>query len=181
MNTQHQSETATGIRISAVEAEEQLRRVHAAIANHAYEIFERRGGMGWHELEDWRTAEVDIRCHSCFGLTSSDDALLIGCNVATFEPDSIEVWVDYRRITVSGTLSRKHQQHAGADCYQGPVFRILELPAAIEPDRTFATVTQNYFLEVHLPLVEQRSRLGHQPALGVSDERASTHALAPHK
>ena len=55
MNTIQPATTANTIRITAVDSVEQARGVDEAIARRAYEIFEGRGGLGWHELEDWRT------------------------------------------------------------------------------------------------------------------------------
>lgn len=155
MSTQNKTATIYEIRTTAVEAGEQTRRINTAIARRAYEIFEQRGGMGWHELEDWRTAETELRSRSCFGLTSSEDALLVGCSIAGFKMDSLEVWVDSRQITISGTPIHGRKPSPAAHPYPGPVFRVIELPVEIEPSRAFATIRQHYFLEVHLPIAKQ--------------------------
>lgn len=102
MNTIQPATTANTIRITVVNSVGQARRVDEAIARRAYEIFERRGGPGWHELEDWRTAESEIRSKLFIGLTSSEDSLLVSCNIGRFEEDSVEIWVAPRQITICG-------------------------------------------------------------------------------
>src|ERR1700739_4732659 len=79
--------------IIPVDPQEQNRRIEAAIAARAYEIFEKRGGMGWHELEDWRKAEAEVRSKLCVGITTQDPAIFIGTDAAGFELGTLEVWV----------------------------------------------------------------------------------------
>ena len=55
-----QSRTGEKLRVVAVNAIEQTRRVQAAVARRAYEVFESRGSAPWHELEDWRQAEAEL-------------------------------------------------------------------------------------------------------------------------
>ena len=159
-----QTRAATEIRIAAVVAEEQTRRIDAAIARRAYEIFEERGGMGWHELEDWRKAEAELDCRSCVGLTSSETAVLVGCNTAGFAEGSIEIWVAPRQMTICGTPIQKDRTSQGARPYSGPVFRVLKLPVEIDPCRVFATVRQGCFLEIHLPVGAQKKLVQLQAA-----------------
>lgn len=159
MNTIQPATAANTIRITAVNSLEQARRVDEAIARRAYEIFERRGGLGWRELEDWRTAESEIRSNLCIGLTSSEDSLLVSCNSGRFEKDSMEIWVAPRQITICGKPVRDEKQLPTAHSYRGVVFGIVALPVEIEPRRVFTKTKQN-FLELHLPMVhtEQTER-----------------------
>lgn len=152
--------TAGAIRTTIVNAPEQTRRVDEAIARRAYEIFERRSGTGWHELEDWCTAESEVRSKLCFGLTSSADSLLVGCDIARFEKNGVEIWVAPRQITICARPVHHEKQLATANPYHGPVFRVVALPVEIEPTRVFTTTRQN-FLEIHLPMIrpEEKKRV----------------------
>src|SRR5262252_7520504 len=111
------------IRTSEFNAAEQRRRIDQAIARRAYEIFESRGAAGWHELEDWRQAESQVRCRLCFGLTTSLDSVRVGCDSGSFEKGSIELWVAPRQITICGKPLRPTLLASGpAPVYRGTVF-----------------------------------------------------------
>ena len=144
------------IRVTAVNSAEQNRRIDEVIARRAYEIFESRGGSGWHELEDWRQAETDVRSTLCFGRTSSDDSLVVGCDVAGFKEGSVEIWVAPRQMTICGRpLRHKEQVSSSAHVYQGTVFRMIALPIEIEPSRATLHLKRR-FMEIHLPTVRTK-------------------------
>lgn len=141
--------TEREIRVEPITAAEQDRRVHHAIALRAYELFEVRGAGSWHELDDWRRAETEVRCTMCFGLTESDDKVLVGCDLNRFEEGSIEVWIAPRRITISG----KPIERSACGCahgYSGPVFREIQLPTEIDP-KAVAIERRHRLLEIKLP------------------------------
>jgi len=155
MNAKQAAPTATTISVTEINATEQARRTDEAIAHRAYEIFERRGGMSWHELEDWRRAESELRTKLCVGVTSSDDALCVSCDVAGFETGTVEVWVAPRQITISGKTISHREPAARPNPYHGIVFRVVPLSLEVEPSRVVATL-KRHFLEIHLPIVRSR-------------------------
>jgi HSP20 family molecular chaperone IbpA len=155
MNTKQAAPAATTIRVTEVNATEQARRFDEAIAHRAYEIFERRGGMGWHELEDWRRAESEIRSKLCVGVTSSDHALSVSCDVAGFETGTVEVWAAPRQITISGKPISHREPAVRPNPYDGIVFRVVPLPLEVEPSRVVTTL-KRHFLEIHLPIVRSK-------------------------
>jgi HSP20 family molecular chaperone IbpA len=155
MNAKQAAPTATTIRVTEVNATEQMRRIDEAIAHRAYEIFERRGGMGWHELEDWRRAESEIRSKLCVGVTSSDDALSVSCDAAGFEMGTVEVWAAPRQLTVCGKPISHREPTVRPNPYHGLVFRVVPLPLEVEPSRVVTTL-KRHFLEIHLPIVCSR-------------------------
>jgi hypothetical protein len=115
MNVIQQGPATRTVRIFSVGRVEQARRVEEAIGRRAYQIFERRGGMGWHELEGWRQAESEVRSKLCFSLSSSDDSLLVGFDVARFEQGSVEVWIAPQQMTIGGKPIR-HKEQAQERC-----------------------------------------------------------------
>jgi HSP20 family molecular chaperone IbpA len=163
MNAKPTAPTATTIRVIELNATEQARRIDEAIAHRAYEIFERRGGMSWHELEDWRRAESEIRTKLCVGVTSSDDALSVSCDVASFEMGTVEVWAAPLQITICGKRISHREPTARPNPYDGIVFRVVPLPLEVEPSRV-VTTRKRHFLEIHLPIVcsrQERLALAH--------------------
>jgi len=145
---------ANTITVTEVSAAEQRRRIDQAIARRAYEIFESRGGGGWHELEDWRQAEAEIRCRLCFGLTTSVESVRVGCDGGSFEKGSMELWVAPRQLTICGKpLFPKLLPSGSAPVYRGTVFRVIVLPAVIDPKGVFAHWKSSH-LELRLPIVK---------------------------
>jgi len=150
------------IKVMTLSPAEQTRRTAEAIARRAYEIFERRGETGWHELEDWRQAESEVRSKLCFSLSSSQDSLLVGFDVARFEKGSVEAWIAPRQITIRGKpMRRSGQTESAQPSYEGMVYRAIALPMEVEPSRALAKV-RRCFVEIRLPLIcpkyEERNR-----------------------
>ena len=157
--TANTSSKTNKITVTEVSAAEQRRRIDQAIARRAYEIFESRGAAGWHELEDWRQAESEVRCRLCFGLTTSLDSVLVDCDSGSFEKGSIELWVEPRQITICGKPLRPKLLASGpAPVYQGTVFRVIVLPAVVDPKGVFAN-WKSSFLELRLPIVKPHSHV----------------------
>jgi HSP20 family molecular chaperone IbpA len=146
------------IKVTVVNATEQARRIDEAIAHRAYEIFERRGGMGWHELEDWRRAESEVRSKRCVGVTSSDDALIVSSDLASFENGSVEIWAAPRQITICGKPISHQEPAARSYPYRGIIFRVVPLSVDVEPKR-ITTSLKRHFLEIRLPTVRSRQEL----------------------
>ena len=162
MSSIRQISTASTVKTISVKSVEQARRIDEAIARRAYEIFERRAGIGRHELRDWREAESEVRSKLCFSLGSSDDSVLVGFDLARFEKDGVEVWVAPRQITICGKPTRhKEQPEWPAHSYGGPVFRVIALPVEVDAGRAVANV-KRCFAEIRLPMIhpkyEERSR-----------------------
>jgi len=155
MNAKEMMSNMNKIKLMAVDADEQTRRIEAAVARRAYEIFERRGGMGWHELEDWRKAESDVQSKLCFSLNTADGSFRVGFDAARFEAGSVEVWTAPRQVTICGKpVPHKRQSEKAAPAYEGIVFRRIALRVEVEPCRAVANVKRN-FVEIRLPLIQQ--------------------------
>jgi len=148
---------ASEIRVTLVEAEEQNRRVSAATAQRAYEIFEQRGGAGWHELEDWRQAEKELGQPSCVGLTTEDHTMVVDVMECAFEPGTVELWVAPLQITISGRHLKAARHGASRDHTPAHLrtYRTISLHAAIDP-RQAKVRYHNTLLEICLPLAQAR-------------------------
>lgn len=166
MTTKASTTEQNTIRTCEVNTAEQRRRIDQAIARRANEIFERRGATGWHELEDWRQAESQVRSNFCFGLTTSIDTVLVAFNAGNFETDSVELWIAPRQITICGKPLRPEVLPLQPDsAYRGMVFRVIVLPAVIDP-KGVSLQWKSSFVEIHLPIVQAR-RDTHEQARAV--------------
>ena len=154
MTTNAATTNENTIRTSEVAAAEQRIRIDQAIARRANEIFASRGATGWHELEDWRQAESEVRSNFCFGLTTSSDAVLVAFNAASFETGSLELWVAPRQITIRGKPLRPKVLASGpAPAYHEAVFRVIVLPAVVDA-KSVSVRMRSSFVEIHLPIVQ---------------------------
>src|SRR6202521_5951568 len=131
------SRTGEQVKVIAVNASEQTRRVQEAVARRAYEIFEIRGSASWHELEDWRQAESELVRPRCSGQMSLNDALWMGADAGIFEEGTIEIWVAPRKITICGKprVSKvdAHRKHIGPRPGGEMIFHALDLPVEVDP------------------------------------------------
>ena len=146
------SRASEKLNIVAVDADEQGRRIHAAIARRAYEIFENRGS-GAHEQEDWRQAESALLRPLCLGRMSVDDSFWVSADATNFQEGTINIWVAPRRLTICGKLGPKKQAAKLISSSLAPqeeiMFREVELPVEVDPSNVTAKI-QGKFLEILL-------------------------------
>jgi hypothetical protein len=149
------SRTGENVKIMAVDASEQTRRVHEAVARRAYKVFERRGSASWHDLEDWRQAEAELVRPCVSGRMSVDGTLWMGTDAIVFEEDTIEIWVAPRQLTICGKPRAEREGAATTTAGGGSyphgemIFHVCNLPCEIDPSRVTAQF-KGVFLEILL-------------------------------
>jgi hypothetical protein len=138
--------------IEAVEENEQARRIHAAVARRAFEIFEKRG-PGAQEQEDWRQAESGLLKPICIGRMAVDGSLWVSVDASHFHEGTINIWVAPRRMTVSGKPKSRPPSapgELGASAREEEImFRAVALPVEIDPSNVAACINGK-FLEIRL-------------------------------
>jgi Molecular chaperone (small heat shock protein) len=155
----------TTIPVIALSAEEQTRRVEQAIAKRAYQIFEKRGGAAWHELEDWRQAESELHGNLCLTETTEDHSVVIGADPGGFAHGTLEIWAAPTQLTLSGEWHPRHINRAAGVPYQPfhHIFRSIELPYAVDPGKAHAHI-RNQYLEIKLPQAAAAPQTTHAAA-----------------
>jgi len=147
--------------IVAVNADEQERRIHEAIARRAYEIFKNRGS-GAHEQEDWRQAESTILQPFCVGRMTVDDSLWVSMDAAHFLEGTINIWVAPQRVTICGKprLRRQPATPAVSSSQMQPeiMFREVRLPVEVDPLKVTAKLNGR-FLEIFLTKARAKPEL----------------------
>jgi hypothetical protein len=122
------------VKVMAMDAREQERRVQTEIARRAYEIFKNRGSSSGHELEDWRQAEAEVICQGCYARMVVDAGLWIGTGAETFEEGSIEIWVASRRITICGKQNAEKKISTQCSIRPGAIiFHVIQLGCEVDP------------------------------------------------
>jgi hypothetical protein len=89
--------------ISALNASDQARRMHEAVALRAYQIYESRGRVPGQELEDWRCAESEIVKPLSYGSLSLDNKLSLDTDASLFQEGELEIY----RATSSRCLRKR--------------------------------------------------------------------------
>jgi HSP20 family molecular chaperone IbpA len=133
--------------VRVANSNEREKRIRDAIAARAFELFKTHASIQGSELDDWRRAEAEILIPPCHGLTARDGRLIATTNVSCFTEGEIEVLVEPRRLTVCGRAGNPQTCHARLG---RPVFRVIALPAEIDPAKVTARFDHG-MLEISLP------------------------------
>jgi hypothetical protein len=131
--THKNSRIGEKVKVTPLIAGEQGRRIQEAMARRAYEIFERRGGAGWHELEDWCQAESELLRPCSCGEMTLNGSLWLGTDASMFEEGTVEIWVAPRRITICGKPRTEKEREANGERRAEMLYHVVNLPIEVEP------------------------------------------------
>jgi HSP20 family protein len=135
-----------------------MRDVEYAIAHRAYELFASSGFTGGHDVSDWLSAESELLEPVSLNLTETENELTLRAELPGFTEKDIEVRVEPRAVFISG--EREDNAHnkeeggvASSEHNWGKVFRAIDLPVEVDPDKVKATFAEE-MLRVILPKKE---------------------------
>ncbi len=127
------------------------------IARRAYELFASSGFTDGHDLEDWLFAESELLGRMPVEVTETQNELTVNAGLPGFTEKDIEIRVEPRRLFISGKREEKSEsKKKGETVYSersNQVFRTVDLPAEIDPDKVKATLSKGE-LEITLPKKE---------------------------
>ena len=138
--------------------------IHDMIARRAYALFEGRGGVHGHDIDDWTAAESELLYACRHDLQESAEAVILRAKLpSSFAADQLKVSVEPRRLTVSGEkefdLISAVDEPAHNEERTQRVFRVEELPVDVDPSRTTARLA-GATLEIVMPKVAASSKRG---------------------
>jgi HSP20 family molecular chaperone IbpA len=143
--------------VSADVLRDRMREIHDTIARHAYHIFTIRGCEHGHDREDWLAAELEV-LHLCRrDLKESAEKIVCTFELGgSFTADQLNVCVEPHRVTISGerNIIGLRGDSSGTHEERRPqhVFRILDLPAEVDPSAAAATLNGET-LEIVMPKI----------------------------
>jgi type II secretory pathway predicted ATPase ExeA/HSP20 family molecular chaperone IbpA len=127
--------------------------INGLIARRAYELFEFSGFTHGHAQQDWLLAESEILLDLPVDITETETELNVRADVPGFGEKDIEVRVAPRSLCIIGQRHQSSEQKEGKTVYSersaAQIFRVLDLPSQVDPDRVNATVS-NGILEIKL-------------------------------
>jgi len=132
---------------------EPAQEINDLIARRAYELFESSGFTHDHALEDWLLAESEILLQAPVDVTETETGFTIHADVPGFGEKDLEVRVAPRSLCITGKRQELSDQKEGTTIYSERrskhIFRVVHLPAEIDPDTMNATVSDG-LLEIKL-------------------------------
>ncbi len=141
---------------------EHLQELNTVIANRAHQLFVSSGCIPGRELDDWLRAESEILRPIPLDITDTDTELIVRAEVPGLTEKEIEVRVAPRCLLIVGERSETTEQKTGRTVYSerhaSQIFRVLDLPARIDPDRVNATLSDG-ILEITLGKVETAKKV----------------------
>jgi HSP20 family molecular chaperone IbpA len=132
---------------------ERVQEINDLIARRAYELFESSGFTHDHDLEDWLRAESAILHPIPLEVTETENELTVLAEVPGFSEKDLEVRVEPRCLFITGKRQESSERKEGKTIYSErhskQIFRVLDLPARVDPEGVKATLSDG-LLEVRL-------------------------------
>jgi HSP20 family molecular chaperone IbpA len=130
---------------------EHLNNAYEAIANRAFELFERRGHQHGHDLEDWLRAEEELFLAVPVEITQDEKQSIVKAEIPGFEKKDIKVTVEGNQLLISGTKSKSEGDGSSFKSEsREEFFRVVDLPSETDPAKVEAKLDKNT-LTITLP------------------------------
>jgi HSP20 family molecular chaperone IbpA len=131
--------------------------IQKMIARRAYELFEHRGRLPGHQLEDWVQAESELLYPCCLDMKESAEAITLRVDLpGSFTADQLRVSVETRQLIVDGErwisviCGNASETHTEARVQR--IFRIFDLSTDVDSSRATATIIGGT-VEIRLPKI----------------------------
>lgn len=130
------------------------REINELIARRAYAIYEGRGHIHGHDVEDWLQAKSEVVCPLCIGFMELNGDLRVDLGIRKCELPELRVSTEPWRLIVSGKRNVHNDRVAqGYPCERPEpveIFEIVNFPVHVEPSRA-KTRFSNGLLELSIP------------------------------
>jgi len=132
------------MREPATTLDQSLKEIYDDISRRAYELFVQRRYQDGHDLEDWIRAESEALEPVPVEILDNNETFTVNAEVPGFAPKDLEVKVEPSRVLIRGRAEASMQRSAGktiyTECQKNQVFRVVDLPSAVNPDRVTANL-----------------------------------------
>jgi HSP20 family protein len=141
-------------------------QIYDVIARRAFDIFESRGRVPGHELEDWFRAESELLRPVPLNVTESNDEYIVRAEVPGFGSKDIEVIVEALCLAISGKRETNEDKQNGkmlcSESRADRIFRILDLPSVVDTSKV-STTLKDGILIVDLPKAQNAEKVRVEP------------------
>ena len=132
----------------------QFVQIYDGVARRAYEIFESRGGLPGHDMEDWIRAEAELLHPVPLKVSESSGEYIVRAEVPGFSSKDIEINVEPCCLSISGKREAKEEDENAkmirSEWCADRIFRTLDLPSEVDTSKV-STTLKNGILTVDLP------------------------------
>ena len=122
-----------------------------------HELFASSGFKDGHDLDDWLLAESEVVGKMPLELKDGDKELAVTAGLPGFNEKDIEIRVEPRRLFITAKREEKSEDKKKDESVyserSNEVFRTIDLPVEIEPDKVKATLHKGE-LEITMPKKE---------------------------
>jgi HSP20 family protein len=143
-----------------------ISQLYDVIARRAIDIFESRGRLLGHELEDWFRAEFELLHPVPLNVTESDGEYIVRAEVPGFGSKDIEVIVEPLYLAISGKRETKEDEENGkmicSESRSERIFRVLDLPSVVDISKV-STTLKDGILIVDLPKARNAEKVRVEP------------------
>jgi HSP20 family molecular chaperone IbpA len=126
--------------------DQSLKEINDDVARTAYELFEKRGCQHGHHFEDWVRAESELLQPVPVEILDNFETLTVRAEVPGFAPKDLDVKVEPSRLLIRGRAEKDTHRSEGntiySECQQNQLFRILNLPTKVNPDKVTANLQE---------------------------------------
>jgi len=128
---------------------DRMNETDSLIAERAYEIYQTRGGGHGSDQDDWFSAEEEVLYPLSIEREVAGNELRLTAQVPGFDAKDLEVVIAHRRAVICGVHSAS-KSDGEPHRKNSKLMRIVELPFAVDPESSTATI-EGETLEVVLP------------------------------
>lgn len=151
-----------------VEAKElfaEAEKIEKAIANRAYEFFERRGKKDGNDLDDWFLAESQLLRSLPMEMKEAEGVVTVKAEVPGFTADQIKISVEDSKLIISGKSEKTEEKKEGdkvvfSEIHSNQFLKELSLPTKVDIAKADATLKNGVLLltlpKLALPEVEKK-------------------------
>ena len=120
----------------------ELESTAALVRERAFDYYQRRGGNGGNDLEDWLRAEREVIWTPKAEMAENDENVTLRVDAAGLEARNLRVKVTPNSILIRADAGHHHDESNGKVCFcefGEKLFRQFALPKAIDVDHVSAT------------------------------------------
>jgi HSP20 family protein len=118
--------------------------INQRITRRAYELFESSGFTHGHDLEDWSRAQSEILVNVPVEISETETELTIRADVPGVSEENLEIQVAPHSICITGQRrdgwERKERNPIYSERHTNNIFRVLDLPSQVDPERVDVTL-----------------------------------------
>ncbi|MCL5006389.1 MAG: Hsp20 family protein [Acidobacteria bacterium] len=133
---------------------DRTQETYRSIARRAFELFEGKGRISGHDLEDWLRAESELLHPIHITINESEKGFKVQAEVPGFSAKELEASVEPRRLTITGQRETKGKHEKGKTIYSercaNQILRVIDLPAEVDPAKATATLKDG-ILDFNIP------------------------------